>query len=299
MNKLKREQFALGSFHYPRYSLNYFLDSAQRLGFQNVEIWGVAPWAYPEDLSAADCQRISRDIASRGLKHICYCPEQNTYPVNIGASLPGVRERSLQIMEKALKVCAATGSETFLLCPGSSSLDEDFEEGWKIRRESIERLVKTAEKEGVTMVIETQNYADCNTMHTVAEQRRILDEVNHPNFKAMIDVSQMTQFGDTIADNLRVLGDDLRHMHLTAAHSECLDLTLQGKALLEKYPHGRPMSTHMDFRGGNNPIVRYLKEMGAGGYSHYVTIEVCDRGCFLDPEPVAASALALALECLD
>ena len=56
MTKLKREQFALGSFHYPRYSLKYFLDSAQRLGFENVEIWGVAPWAYPEDLSAADGQ---------------------------------------------------------------------------------------------------------------------------------------------------------------------------------------------------------------------------------------------------
>jgi protein FrlC len=296
MTKLKREQFALGSFHYPRYSLKYFLDSAQRLGFENVEIWGVAPWAYPEDLSAADCENIRREIESRGLKHICYCPEQNTYPINIAASLPQVRERSLKIMEKAIRVCAATGSQTFLLCPGSGSLDEDFEEGWKLRRESVERLVKTAEREGVTMVIETQNFDDCNDMHTVAEQRRLLDEVDHPNFKAMIDVSQMTQFGDTVADNLRVLGDDLRHMHLTAAYDPCLDLTLQGEELRGRYPYGRPISTHMDFRGGNNPILRYLKEMGEGGYRHYVTIEICSRECYIDAETAAQRAFEIALE---
>ena len=297
MAKLKREQFALGSFHYPRYSLKHFLDSAQRLGFENVEIWGVAPWAYPEDLSAADCERIRREIESRGLKHICYCPEQNTYPINIGASLPQVRERSLKVMEKALKVCAATGSETFLLCPGSGSLDEDFEEGWKIRRESIGRLVKTAESEGVTMVIETQNFDDSNTMHTAAEQRRLLDEVNHPNLKAMLDFNQMTQFGDTVAENLKLFGDDLRHVHVAAAYDPCLDLTLQGEELREKHPRGRPLSGHIDFRGANTPFCRYLEELARYGYRHYATVEICSRACYRDAETAAARAFEMVLEC--
>ena len=299
MAKLKRSQIALGSFHYPRYSLNYFLDSAQRLGVRNVEIWGVAPWACAEDLSAADCENIRREIESRGLAHICYCPEQNTYPINIAASLPQVRERSLKIMEKAIQVCAATGSQTFLLCPGSGSLDEDFEEGWKLRRESVERLVKTAEREGVTMVIETQTFDDCNTLQTAAEQRRLLDEVNHPNFKAMLDFNQMTQFGDTVPGNLSVLGDDLRHVHIGAAYDSCLDLTLQGEKLREVYPYGRPLSGHIDFRGANTPFRRYLSELAEGGYPYYATVEICSRACYRDAETAAARALEMVLECTD
>ena len=78
MNKLKFEQFAIGSFHYPRYPLCYFLDSVQRLGVKNIELWGVAPHLYVDDLTGADVKAIKREIDARGLRLICYCPEQNT-----------------------------------------------------------------------------------------------------------------------------------------------------------------------------------------------------------------------------
>lgn len=299
MNKLSREQFALGSFHYPRYTFAYFLESAKRLGIKNIEVWGVTPHIYADDLTAADLNRLRGEIQSRGLSLICFCPEQNTYPINIGATDKALRERSLRFMEKSITAGAELGAPTVLLCPGSNCLDEDPEEGWNIRRDSIARLVKTAQKENVLLVIETQNKCDCSSMHTVAEQRRLLDEINHPNFKAMLDVSQMTQFGDTIADNLFVLGDDLRHVHLTAAYAHDLDLTLQGEALRKQYPNGRPLDTHMDFRGGNNPILKYLRQLGQGGYAHYITLEICARSSYLNPEQAAKKALDIALECLE
>ncbi|TCL41847.1 sugar phosphate isomerase/epimerase family protein [Harryflintia acetispora] len=298
MNKLKFEQFAIGSFHYPRYPLCYFLDSVQRLEVKNIELWGVAPHLYVDDLTGADVKAIKREIDARGLRLICYCPEQNTYPFNISSTNKALRERSIAFMERSIVLGAQLGAPTFLLCPGTGFLNEDPGEAFKLLCDAAQRLLPTAHREGVTIVAETQTWHDCNILHTAADQRRLLDEVNDPAFKAMLDVSQMTIYGDTIADNLQILGDDIRHMHLTSSYSDSLDLTLQGDALRQKYPDGRPLSTHIGFRAGNNPIIDYLRQMGEGGYSHYISLEICARECFGDPEFYAREGLEMMKQAL-
>ena len=43
MDRISRSRFALGSYHYLRYPMDYFLDTAVELGIENVELWAAAP----------------------------------------------------------------------------------------------------------------------------------------------------------------------------------------------------------------------------------------------------------------
>ena len=43
MDRISRSRFALGSYHYLRYPMEYFLDTAVELGIENVELWAAAP----------------------------------------------------------------------------------------------------------------------------------------------------------------------------------------------------------------------------------------------------------------
>lgn len=43
MRKLQITQLAAMNMHYSRYSIDAFLDSAARLGFTQLELWGGAP----------------------------------------------------------------------------------------------------------------------------------------------------------------------------------------------------------------------------------------------------------------
>ncbi len=278
------DKLAVGSFHYIRYPFTYFLDSAVRLGIPNIEIWGVAPHVYADDVSPERAKQLAHEIHVRKLNPVCFCPEQCMYPFDIGSTDSILRERSVDFMKRSIQLGAALGAPLFLLCPGRGWLNEPIKPAWDACRKSIEEMVPVAEKENVTIVIETQKTFDTSFMLRAADQRKMIDEVDSPFFKAMVDTTQMTCFGDTPADNMRILGDDLRHMHLTALYSEGLDLTLQGDALLAKYPHGRPVSSHMNFENGNNPIVRYLREFDKLGYDHYVTIEICTRTSYIEPE---------------
>ena len=79
------DQFALGSFHYIRYPFSFFLDSAVRLGMKNIEIWGVAPHVYADDLDGPRLAALRAQIEQRGLNPACFCPEQTTYPLDISS----------------------------------------------------------------------------------------------------------------------------------------------------------------------------------------------------------------------
>lgn len=287
------DQFALGSFHYIRYPFSFFLDSAVRLGMKNIEIWGVAPHVYADDLDGPRLAALRAQIEQRGLNPVCFCPEQTTYPLDISSEDPSLRERSVRFLQRSIEVGAALGAPLFLLCPGRGWLNAPIQPAWDACRRSIEALVPVAEREGVTMVLETQKTFDTSYMLRARDQRRMLDEVASPRLKAMIDFSQMTCFGDTIHTNLELLGEDIRHIHMTALYSQDLDLSLEGDELLRRYPHGRPVNSHINFNNGNNPIIRYLRQLDKAGYSHYVTIEICARTSYADPETHAKNALEM------
>ena len=287
------DQFVLGSFHYIRYPFSFFLDSAVRLGMKNIEIWGVAPHVYADDLDGPRLAALRAQIEQRGLNPVCFCPEQTTYPLDISSEDPSLRERSVRFLQRSIEVGAALGAPLFLLCPGRGWLNAPIQPAWDACRRSIEALVPVAEREGVTMVLETQKTFDTSYMLRARDQRRMLDEVASPRLKAMIDFSQMTCFGDTIRTNLELLGEDIRHIHMTALYCQDLDLSLEGDELLRRYPHGRPVNSHINFNNGNNPIIRYLRQLDKAGYSHYITIEICARTSYADPETHAKNALEM------
>lgn len=64
MRKLQITQLAAMNMHYSRYSIDAFLDSAARLGFTQLELWGGAPhFFYPTQCgpSAAALRRMAAD----------------------------------------------------------------------------------------------------------------------------------------------------------------------------------------------------------------------------------------------
>ena len=101
MRKLKWEQFGIMNMNYLFYTLDYFLDSAQGMGVENINLWTANPHVHLEDATDEDFKRIGEKIASRGLHCFCVCPEQVVYPFNIAAEDDLIRDRSISSMKRA------------------------------------------------------------------------------------------------------------------------------------------------------------------------------------------------------
>ncbi|MDT8391891.1 MAG: sugar phosphate isomerase/epimerase family protein [Lentisphaeria bacterium] len=116
---------------------------------------------------------------------------------------------------------------------------------------------------GVTIVLEPLRKQDCNVLTTVAECARLVREVNHPNFRLLVDSYHFMADRDSyqsIIDN----GDLFAHVHVATAENR-------------RAPGGEPCD-----------LSAYFNALTQGGYNARVSIEAT-----IEPDEDLAPALAL------
>ena len=161
MGTIQQSQIAIGNYHYVSWSFEYFLDSVKKIGVENIELWGAKPHFCVDDQNRESVGEFRKQIEEKGLSLICFCPEQNTYPIDISTANEAIRRRSIEHMKQAIQITSWLGTKQMLLCPGNGYVDEPEDEIWDRCRHSITELAGTAADCGVCLMLETQSQEDC------------------------------------------------------------------------------------------------------------------------------------------
>ena len=98
---------------------------------------------------------------------------------------------------------------------GSRKVPEGFsmETAWEQLVKVGGFLAETAKKYGVTIALEPLRKAETNIINTQAEGLRLVQAVDHPQFKLLCDYYHLAQEGGTSAD-VEACGDTLVHVHI-------------------------------------------------------------------------------------
>ena len=262
MKNLKREQFAGSNFHYMKYSFDYFLESMRKLGIRTIEFYLACPHFVPEDLTVFDVGVIAKKIRDAGLSVCCTTYEQCRYPVNIATENRAVRERSIKTLQKVIEFSEILESPLTQVLGGQGSYDFPDEDAWKRAVESFGILSETAEKHRVCMVIEEASRHVTNTVYSTPLTRKMLDEVDSPWLKAMLDTCAVENAGEDFLECVRLLGPDVRHMHFA-----------------DGIPGG-----HFIPGEGKLPLKKYLDILDETGYGHKITFELYNNSYEFEPE---------------
>lgn len=193
---------------------------------------------------------------------MCFTPETVVYPVNIAAYEAYIRRRSLTSMKKAVEIAAGLGTGMMLLTAGWGYVSEDRQETLKRSMESIEELVKKAEREGIILALEHLSPISSNIVNTAADLKYVLDTIKSPNLKAMFDTCQVHLVNERVKDYFEMLGEQIVHVHI-----------------VDGAPGG-----HLAFGDGTLDLERDVREMEEYGYSGYLSMEIADRKYFAQPE---------------
>ena len=78
---MQANQLCAANYHYKRYTLAAFLDAAERLGYQSIELWASGPHLHLEDYDRADLDILARSIRAHNLTLRCFTPEQCVMPL--------------------------------------------------------------------------------------------------------------------------------------------------------------------------------------------------------------------------
>lgn len=262
MKNLKLSQFAGSNFHYAKYSFEYFLESMERLDIHLIELYSACPHFSIFDSSIADVRNLFRKFKKRNIAICCTTLEQCTYPLNIASEDVHVRERTIQTLERMIEYTAMLECPYTQVLGGRGSFDLPEEDAWKRAVEGFIRLSERGKECGVTMVIEECTRYTSNVVYSTPLTKKIVDEVNSPYFKAMLDNCATETAGEDFASCVEMLGEAFRHMH---------------------FADGTP-GGHLIPGEGQLDLLAVLRALDDNDYKGAISFELYNRKYELEPE---------------
>jgi protein FrlC len=203
-----------GNFLYALYTLDYFLESMERFEIQSIELWGAAPHFHLEDRKANEAKELGKRLHERGLKVVCFTPEQCSYPINIASEDEIMRQRSINFFEKAIQYAPLLGSPAVLITPGQGSRNLPAKNAWQRSQQSMAYLAGRARKEGVALYLEHLTRTTSNVIVTMQNMACFLNELSESNVFPVADIDMMARENERLSDFETALGCMPAHVHM-------------------------------------------------------------------------------------
>jgi len=245
-------------------------------GYDGLEI---APFTLADSVDEISANRrneikkiaIDNGIQITGLHWLLVKPEG----LHICHPDAGTRQRTIDYLCHLIDFCADVGGSVMTFgSPNQRNLEPgiDPQQGWQWALESFAACGSTAAGRGVTLCLEALPQDLTNLLNTNAEVIKMVDAINHPNIRMMVDVKSMYSEQISIPENIRNCASYFRYVHAN-------DANLKG-----------PGFGDVDFQ----PILQALIEVG---YNGFVSVEAFDFSP--GAEETAKKSLRYMQECLN
>jgi sugar phosphate isomerase/epimerase len=183
----------------------------------------------PDRIAPELCDRIRQEVAARNLTMAAVSGTFNMIHPHLAE-----RQRGLQRLAVLAAACERLGTSVITLCTGTRDPDDKWRhhpanaspQAWQDLVTSMQSAVQIAEEHGVTLVIEPEV---SNVVDSAAKARRLLDEMQSPSLKIVIDAANLFHAG-TLQHQRRVLDEafSLLADDIVLAHAK--DLSQDGEA---------------------------------------------------------------------
>jgi protein FrlC len=260
MEPLSQSRFVIASYHYTRYPLEYFLDVAARLGYEQVELWAMAPQLFPAALDGSARKGIRRELAARSLKAYCLTPEQVGPPFNVAHKDETLRRMSIDYCKSCIDLASDLEAPHMIIVAGCGYYDEDHKEMWERSLASNLELAEHAAAKGIKLFYETLTPPSSNILNSPQQLGEMLSRLPG-DIGGIADFGQIAFMKQDLADYTRILGGRLAHVHI----------------------HDFGEAVHMVLGEGHLPVASQIAFLEEQGYSGLYTIETNDVRYRKDP----------------
>lgn len=261
-------RFSICNEMFEGWKLRDVMEFASSVGYDGVEIAPFTICERVEEVSREERKAIAADAESLGLDivglHWLLVKPEGLY---INHPNEAIRRKTYGYLQELTRFCGDIGGSIMVIgSPKQRNVVEEitYEEAWELAKDSFSRCLPVAEEKGVTLCIEALSPEETNFMNTVGEAVRMVREIDHPNFKAILDVKAMSSEGRDIAGIVRGAKGAFAHVHANDANKR------------------GPGFGETDF----GPIAKALREIG---YDGYVSVEVFDFSP--DPKTIATRSM--------
>jgi len=236
-------------------------------GYDGIEI---APFTFGPSVTeiSAERRREIRQVASDngleivGLHWLLVSPPG----LHIHTTDEALRQRTVDYLRRLIDFAGDIGAPLMVFgSPKARTLENgDFDGAWRRTQDSFRAVLTHLAERGVLLCQESLPAPEADFIQTASDAARMVRELDHPNFRLMLDAKSMAAEDRPSADIIREFCPLVEHFHANDANRR------------------GPGSGDTDFR----PMAHALRACGFGGY---VSVEVFDYSP--DPETIARESL--------
>ena len=265
MEHVRRSQLALSNFPYTKYSLDWTLDSLERIGGPCIEFYAAHPHFALADATPARITALAHKIRKHNLRVVDFCPENCSYPLNAASADPEVARRTIDEYVRGIQTSSELECPYCLFFPGIPLKDEDLDEVWDRSVAAFRYLADFAEPYGVTLLLESTKVTS-SIIYSTEKQLEFMEAVGADNVDCMIDVTNCLGIHETLDEVYdRLTIDHVKHVHFKHA-----------KGTPESFSVCTPGEGFMDLEG-------LVRRLDADGYDGYFGCEVF-KPYYYEPE---------------
>ena len=215
-----------------------------------------------DDHGYQDPVPIKEKLDDHGLTCPVFTPENCSYGYQFAAKEPELKERCFRYFSNGIKFGHELGATILEANSGWGYWNETEEEGFKRSVEMFQRLSEVAAENDMMIACESLRPQESLIGWRIDQIKHLFDEVNHPNFKVMIDLTAMSVAGETIQQWFDTFGtENIIHSHFQDCN-----------------PYG-----HFVWGDGNRNLKQDILDMLNNGYTGKFTQELTDGKYFADP----------------
>jgi len=178
----------------------------------------------PDEISDAVCQQVHTAFAARDMDLSCLSGTFNMIHPDAEVRKEGLRRLGVltaaapQMGARFISLCTGTRNRDSMWRPHP---DNSTPDAWRDLLASVEEAVAHAQRHGITLVVEPEV---ANVVDSAATARRLLDEIQSPHLKIVIDGANIFHTGE-LAHMHAVLDQafDLLGNDIVMAHAKDLD----------------------------------------------------------------------------
>ncbi len=226
-------------------------------GFEAFEITCVYPSAEPEN-TPLDVIAKARDILEKSRIEVCvHAP---FFDMNIAAFSPGIRKASVEITQKAVDFCVDVGGKALIVHSGTQTYEQRkgipiennpiYKTQWDNNIDSLKQINDYANAKGIIVCLENIGFNSVDqSFQDLLEIRKAVG----PSLQFTLDFGH-ARLGEGAEEGIRLLGENIRHIHLHDNHGKKDD--------------------HLPVGDGNYDFSGYADFLRS--YPHIITLEVSE-----------------------
>jgi len=252
-----------------RLELLPFLRKAKALGYAAVEIGGKRPHLSILDYKdPAALDAVREEAEAIGIEIATIAGYTDFTAGKTAAEVPLV-EMQVEYVHQLARIAARLGAKIVRVFSGYSPEGSDFQADWKKCVAGLREAASRAGDEGV--ILGLQNHHDIGITADAFEE--LLDDVDHPNLRAMFDPWSVALTGGDLEATARRLAP--RMVQTTLADYVRIDRFAYDPGLVNYRQLDPPALRAVPLGEGFLDLPAFFAGLRSGGFDGYVAYEMC------------------------